>query len=100
VYQLRQCASVDRMTYNAVSTFFLPVHVNIMEVPVAVSEPGSKRGLWIEQKVPLMAGETECVLILGIGHVHVLWKLLYQQTGVCRPVRVMARRALALLIGP
>ena len=83
------------MAYYAVPTFFLLVHMEIMEVPVPVPEAGSKGSLGVEKEVSLVAGETEGILILRVWHVHVRRELLDQKLCVSRAVRIMARRAFA-----
>lgn len=66
----RERASMNVVANNTTPAFVLPVNMNIMKVLVAVPEAGRKRRLGIKKHVPVMAGEAEFILLVGVRDIH------------------------------
>jgi len=73
-----------------------PVDVQVMKVPLSVPEAGCEGSVRIFQEVPVMATETQFVLVVSIYRLNLFRKLLDEQFNIYRTMRVVTACTLAV----
>jgi hypothetical protein len=73
-----------------------PVDVQVMKVLLSVPEAGCEGSVRIFQQVPVMAAETQFVLVISIWRINVYRKLLDEQFNIYRTMRVVTICTLAV----
>lgn len=96
---LRERRPVGRMTCYATPPLERAVNMQVVQVRGTVPEVGGITCVGKTDQVPVMAAETQCKLFVIVRHIEIRRKFLFQQLGVNRPVRVVARGATARLDG-
>src|SRR5262249_25627127 len=87
--ECRAAAAVHLVAQTAASSLLRVVDVQIVEVALTVPEVRRERRLGILEQLPLVAGEAERVVLVGIGDVRILGKRRDQELRVRPTVRIV-----------